>query len=213
MQSGMRIGVLPSPVLGKGDGESDGEVCNLVNSNQATSDKSSPDALLRVFLRCQTAIHRYLMVRSGNDRALCDDLMQTLWVRASGSSEHVPENEMEFWLRGIARNLLLTHISRTEANRKNIPRADPHLAAALADPISRSLRQGQSLWGKEASDQLMLALTNLPADDQELILAHYVRGESQTRLGERFGLSTRAVEARLYRAKKELREQLRSLVD
>lgn len=167
---------------------------------------------MRVYRASHAALFRFLMVRTGNDRALCEDLMQTLWVRAleSGGAGEVPEGELEFWLRGVARNLLLTYFRRAGAARRNFPRADARLAAEVAESVETG---GFSavLKRREAMDQLLLAMTDLPAEEQDLLVAHYVRGEEQGRIAERLGLPVRGVEAKLYRARKALRERLRDL--
>ena len=168
------------------------------------------DALTRVYRACHAALFRFLMVRAGNDRALCEDLMQTLWVRAIESGGGVSEGELEFWLRTVARNLLLTHFRREGAAKRNFPRADARLAAEVAQSVETG---GFSalLKRREAMDQLLLAMTDLAAEEQDLLVAHYVRGEEQGRIAERLGLPARGVEAKLYRARKALRERLQDL--
>ncbi|MFT3683687.1 MAG: sigma factor-like helix-turn-helix DNA-binding protein [Phycisphaerales bacterium] len=58
---------------------------------------------------------------------------------------------------------------------------------------------------------MLLAMTELPAAEQDLLVAHYVRGEEQAKLAERLGLSVRAVEAKLYRARKALHDRLQTV--
>ena len=54
-------------------------------------------------------------------------------------------------------------------------------------------------------------MTDLSSAEQELIVAHYFQEESQANLAARLGISVRAVEGRLYRARRALREKLRNL--
>ena len=64
---------------------------------------------------------------------------------------------------------------------------------------------------KEARDQLILAITDLPTSEQELIVGYYFQDESHARLAARQGISERAVAGRLYRARQALRRKLRDL--
>ncbi|MFT3683686.1 MAG: sigma factor [Phycisphaerales bacterium] len=103
--------------------------------------------LLSVFTACSAALFRFLMVRAGNDRALCDDLMQTLWLRASQGAPgrgEVPEGEIEFWLRAVARNLLVTHLRKRRSGatcREPTRRSPPTLRRTSDQRVdSRSAR-------------------------------------------------------------------------
>ena len=58
------------------------------------------------------------------------------------------------------------------------------------------------------SDQLLLAITELTSEEQELIVGHYFHGRSHDELAAECGLSPRAIEGRLYRARRALREKL-----
>ena len=64
---------------------------------------------------------------------------------------------------------------------------------------------------REGRDQLVLALTGLPTADQELIVGRYFQGRSHTDLAADLGISARAVEGRLYRARRVLLEVLANL--
>ena len=51
----------------------------------------------------------------------------------------------------------------------------------------------------------MLALTELPAEEQDMIILHYCDGQSYKQIGDKLQLSERAVEGRLYRARQKLK--------
>jgi len=164
-----------------------------------------------VFDRCSAALYRYFAVRVGGDAHLADDLMQQLWLNATRTERPVPEDQMEFWLRGIAANLIRAHWRRQKRRPAMIPLADPHLAAELADRLVTEELPPEILERKEARDQLLLAITELPSREQELIVGHYFDGASFAELARRTGSSERAIEGRLYRARQALREKLRHL--
>lgn len=162
--------------------------------------------------RCAPLLYRFFAVRLSRDGHAADDLMQQLWLAASRNGAAVPAGECEFWLRGVARNLLATHW-RTHARSIAAPVADPALAAELAQALDAAPLPSTLLARREVQHQLLLALTRLNAEDHDLIVAHYWRGVEFAELGRRLGISARAVEGRLYRARAALRDRLNSLDD
>ena len=46
---------------------------------------------------------------------------------------------------------------------------------------------------QELLDQVALAVTALPSAEQELVILHYVQGRPFKEIGERFGMSERAI--------------------
>ena len=168
-------------------------------------------AVEQVFDRCAAALARYFHVRSG-DEGLVDDLMQQLWLSAIRRAPRQAA-EVEPWLWTVARNLLRTHWRRSGRRAAHLPLPDPHLAAALSEQLVDAEHPERLMERREARDQVLLALTALPAAEQDLIAAHYFQGESHAVLAGRLGLSVRAIEGRLYRARAALRERLRHVED
>lgn len=164
-----------------------------------------------VFDRCSAALYRFVCVRVGGDRHLADDLMQQLWIQARRSDRYVPEAELEYWLRAIARNLVRSHWRGNARRPAHLPLADPALAGDLAERLAGEELPAAALAKREASDQLLLALTELSAGDQELLVEFYFHEQPQAELARRFGLTERAIEGRLYRARQALREKLQHL--
>jgi len=187
-------------------------VTTAASRNAAFSDRGTP-AVPRIeaaFDRCADALYRFLVVRAGGDVHLADDLMQQLWVQAR-HLDGTPDGEVEFRLRAIARNLLRTHWRRESRHAKHVPLADPRAAADVARQLVGGELPGESLERREMHDQLLLALTELPAEQQDLLVAVYFRGCSHAQLAARLGVSERAIEGRLYRARGALREKLEHL--
>jgi RNA polymerase sigma-70 factor (ECF subfamily) len=164
------------------------------------------------FNRYKPALYRYLIVRVGGDAHLAEDLLQQLWLQTSGNgSAAVPEDELEFWLRGVARNLVRAHWRQSRQRPPHLPIAEPELARELADRLGGEELPPEILERKEVRDQLLLALTALPGAEQELIFGHYFSGRTHGELAAATGLSERAIEGRLYRARRWLQERLRHL--
>jgi RNA polymerase sigma-70 factor (ECF subfamily) len=179
----------------------------VIDSGVAADDATGMDV---VFDRCKRSIYRYLVVRIG-DAHLADDLMQQLWLQARTSGASVPEDQLEFWLRGIARNLVRTHWRRRAGRPASITLPNPELAADLADRLVSEELPPEILERKEVRDQLLLAITELTSDQQEIVVAYYFHNRSHAQLAAEAGLSVRAVEGRLYRARQALREKLNHL--
>lgn len=166
----------------------------------------------RAFDAAADAVYRFFAIRTG-DRHLADDLMQQLWLQARTAATAVPPASLEAWLRTVARNLLRTHW-RVKARRPaHVPIPDADLAARLADRLVSADLPAEQLQQREVRDQLLLAMTALPADDQALMIGCYFQNESHQALATRWGVSERAIEGRLYRARQALRQHLASLDD
>ena len=179
----------------------------VIDDGVATDDVAAMEA---AFDRCKRSIYRYIVVRVG-DAHLADDLMQQLWLHARNSEASVPQDELEFWLRGIAKNLVRTHWRRQARRPTSLPLADPGLAGELAGRLASEELPAESLERKEVRDQLLLAITALASEDQELIVEHYFHDRSHAELAAEHGLSLRGVEGRLYRARQDLREKLKNV--
>ena len=180
-----------------------------IDNAARSEDATAMDA---AFDRCSRAIYRYIFVRVG-DAHLADDLMQQLWLQARTGRSDVPADQQEFWLRGIAKNLVRGHWRREKRRATRVLSADPRMAAELAERMGREPLPAEYLENREIQTHLMLAITALDSEEQELIIGHYFHGKGHADLARENGMSLRAVEGRLYRARRLLREKLKRLVE
>ena len=101
------------------------------------------------------------------------------------------------WLMGIARKLHMAH----RRQRKGLPlQALP----SQAEPTTEAT-------GDESGEEqitLLRVLQGLPSEWREVLSMRYAGQHSLAEIGELLGLSTRAVEGRLRRARKELESRL-----
>ncbi|MBX3387776.1 MAG: sigma-70 family RNA polymerase sigma factor [Phycisphaeraceae bacterium] len=178
---------------------------------------STPEARIEaVYDRAAPALYRFFLVRLSNDSHTASDLMQQLWLAAVRNARAVPEHELEFWLRSVARRLLASHWrTHTRALRFRADAAAGSArttaASSLADQLTTRLLPPSVLESDETRTLILLALTDLPADDQHLIIEHYFRGVPHAQIAEREGSTPRAIEGRLYRARQALRKRLTNL--
>ncbi len=169
--------------------------------------------LAKVFAETWPTLHRFIAVRVGGDEALAEDCLQQTCLEAARSKRVPPREELEPWLRGIARNVLRHHWRRTKLTPQTIPVPNRRLAKALSASIDRGPLPPEWLVRKEVRDQLLLAITELMTPDQEVIYRFYFAGESYEDLAEVLSVSVRGIEGRLYRARAELRRKLAHLSD
>jgi RNA polymerase sigma-70 factor (ECF subfamily) len=172
---------------------------------------TSPPDLAAAYDRLGAVLFRFFYVRVGRDEHLAADLMQQLWAAACRNARSVPEREIEYWLRGVARNLLNTHWRRVSARPTHVGMEDGRTGQSLAERLTRERMPEEDLEKREVQDHLLRAITKLSSADQELIFAHYFEGAAQVDLAERIGMSARAIEGRLYRARQLLREALKEI--
>ena len=165
----------------------------------------------QMFDQCSTALYRYVSVRVGYDPSLVDDLMQQLWLKVTQSDRMIPREEFEYWLRRLAKNLITDHWRKVGRRPDHVPIENPNVAAELAGSIDREVLPQDILEKREIHDQLLLAITELRHEDQDLIIRHYVRGESFAEIAQAVNVSERAIEGRLYRARQQLRLKLSHL--
>lgn len=169
--------------------------------------------LAEVFAAGWHALYRYIAVRVGGNEALADDCMQQTCLEAARSNRVPARQEMELWLRGVARNVIRRHWRRARLSPKSLAVVDRAVALRIAEAIDRGPLPPEWLVQKEVRDQLLLAITELMAPEQNVIYRFYFAGESYEELAEASGVSVRSVEGRLYRARAELRRKLAHLAD
>lgn len=183
---------------------------NLSTAAEVSLRVTSEPAFERAYDACAPSLYRFFVVRTG-DSHLADDLMQQLWLQGRNGAENVPPANLEYWLRAIARNLLRTHW-RVKARRPvAIAVPDPDVAADLSERLVNEEIPAADLENKEIRDQLLLAITDLSSQEQELIVGCYFENLSHAALAARLGISERAIEGRLYRARQALRQRLKAL--
>lgn len=139
---------------------------------------------------------------AGYDRDLIEDVLQETWWRAVRSWRRlgVPDSPAA-WLATVARNILRNEFRR----RQFVPLVDEH--HTLADN-SLSADPSSALEVAERETELHRAIRRLAPADADLLTSFYSGQTSVAALAARLGISDRAVEGRLRRARKKLRIQL-----
>ena len=181
-----------------------------VMSSQGARDKQ--DRLRRVFRECGDGLYRFILVRIGGDRNTADDLLQQTCHEAAGH-RRMPNDDTacEAWLHGIARNLIRRHWRQSGRNGRVIPLEDSGRSRQLVEDMESRPLPPDAVAQKESSNQLLLAVTALPASDQRVVFAFYFEGRSQADIAAELGVTVKSVEMQLYRARQRLRASLRDI--
>jgi RNA polymerase sigma-70 factor (ECF subfamily) len=106
------------------------------------------------------------------------------------------------WALTIARHALIDHLRQT---RETVPVEDlaDVLAGSWQDPLEGLIRT-------EQADRILARLGEMPAATREMVALHYTQGLRLKDIGDLLGLSEDAVKQRLSRARRELRDHLRT---
>ncbi|MDA1273465.1 MAG: sigma-70 family RNA polymerase sigma factor [Verrucomicrobia bacterium] len=169
------------------------------------------DALDRLMNRHAEKLFHYLIriVRNEGD---AEDIAQESFVRVYRHRDRFrPKLKFSTWLYAIATNLARDHL-RWRSRRPQVSLNSPvnETSSEMMDVIpSSSSTPGEMLEANERSAIIRHAIAALPEENRiPLILAEF-EDRSQADIASILGCSVKAVEMRLYRARKELGKLLR----
>ena len=167
----------------------------------APADAAEP-ALIVMYRETVQPLHQFVARRSGGSRELVEDVLQEVYLRAVEvwSAGRPPRAALP-WLKTLARNLLINYY------RKHRPGlVDP----ALLGEVVNATEPGAT---PRAVALIHLALARLPDRHARFVEAFHLDGRSVRDIATEHGLSERAVEGRLARARKALRTRLEPLLE
>jgi RNA polymerase sigma-70 factor (ECF subfamily) len=135
------------------------------------------------------------------------DVLQDAFVSAmSNLNRYDPARPFEAWLRRIALNKCRDRARREAVRRAfGLSRRGPEETEAVADDGQGA---DEHLSASVALKSLEQAIATLPAALKEPLVLTALEGLSQKEAGDILGLSAKAVEVRVYRAKRQLAEML-----
>lgn len=154
-------------------------------------------AFAELVRRYLDAVHGYLYRLTGS-RDDADDLAQDTFLRVWTRAETWRPGSVRLttWLHRIAHNLWVDARRRTRTTSLE----DPELLLDPAPGADAELRDGRAI------RQLDQALRALPINQRAAVLLAEVRGFSNHEIAAVLGISVRAVESLLGRARRQLRE-------
>ena len=163
-------------------------------------DRITAAELERIYDDTIVELYGYVSRRCGGRRDLAEDITQEAWLRALRHwREHgVPANPLG-WLTTVARNLIVSFFRRREAVPLDALSPSDVLAAVDANTVNESA---------EIASLVSRALTRLPPAQAQLLETFQYDRMKMSQLAEAYGISERAVEGRLRRARERLRHEL-----
>ena len=155
-----------------------------------------PDELIVVYRETVNQLYEFASRRAGGSRELAEDVTQETYLRATRawSKSGLPDCPLA-WLQTVARNLLLNHYRRRQPERLDSTDLDSVLDSTASD-------------GREAAALVCWGLARLKARHARLLEAFYLDDRPVRSIAEDFGVSQRAIEGRLRRARLALKKLL-----
>lgn len=156
--------------------------------------------LTAIYRETVDALYGYASRRCGGVRQAAEDVTQEAWLRAvrEWRRSGLPDNPLA-WLTTVARNLILNQLRRQE------PVPLDAVPAALADA---ALDQDDAIDTADTARVVNAALARMPEHEARLLEAFHFERRRMAQLAESLGISERAVEGRLRRARERLRAEL-----
>ena len=160
--------------------------------------------ILAVYRETIDGLYRYASRHACGDRALAEDVTQETWLRAVRDWRRKgPPDEPLAWLTTVARNLLASHYRR---------RRPASLESVSAGDVLAAFDTGRAAESAELSTVVCHALARMPAGQAQLLEAFHFDDRRMSQIARASGLSERAVEGRLRRARERLRRELESIL-
>lgn len=150
-----------------------------------------------------------VLLARGVERSDLEEILQEVSRTALASADQLRDPEKAFpWLYRIAVVSALQHRRREGRRRKHLERYAEQLAA---EPSSEATDPLAWLLAEEQRQLVREAVEHLPSRDAEILLLKYTEDWNYRELARHLGISTRAVESRLHRAREKLRRALANL--
>jgi RNA polymerase sigma-70 factor (ECF subfamily) len=164
------------------------------------ADHISEEEIRRIYRDTIDALYGFVSRRCGGQRELAEDVTQEVWLRAvrDWRRKGLPDSPIA-WLTTVARNLILNHLRQRESISIDTVSSGQVLAAVENNTVADSA---------EIATVVNQALAKLPKEEARLLESfHYDRCRT-AQLAESYGVSERAIEGRLRRARQRLRREL-----
>ena len=166
---------------------------------------SSDDRILAVYRDTIDPLYRYVSRNCGGDRTLAEDVTQEAWLLAVREwRKKGPPDQPIAWLTTVARNILVSYYRR----KRPAPLDSVSPAEVLA-----ALENGRTTESTEIGAVVCHALARIPAAEAQILEAFHFEDRRMSQIAQTLGLSERAVEGRLRRARQRLRRELESILN
>jgi RNA polymerase sigma factor (sigma-70 family) len=164
------------------------------------SDQITESQLTSIYRETLDSLYGYVSRRCEGERQVAEDVTQETWLRAVREWRRAgrPDNPLA-WLTTVARNLLSNHYRQ----HAGVP-IDEVTPSEIVDRLTRE----EDLDSAELVSLVNDALSRLPAGEAGLLEAFHFERQRIAQIAQQHGISERAVEGRLRRARERLRREL-----
>ena len=160
--------------------------------------------MLAVYRETIEPLYAYVSRCCYGDRTLAEDVTQEAWLRAVREWRRKgPPDRPLAWLTTVARNLLVSYYRR----KKPAP-----LDSVSAAEIIAAIEDGDAVRSEEIATAVGHAMSRLPDAEARLLEAFHFENRRVAQIAEGAGISERAVEGRLRRARERLKRELESFM-
>ena len=161
------------------------------------------DRILAVYRETIDPLYRYVSRMCGGDRSLAEDVTQEAWLRAvrEWRRKGLPDEPLA-WLKTVARNLIVTYYRRQR----------PSALEGVLDNAASSANIERDAESAQTVSVVHHALSRMPASQAGLLETFHLEDRPTADIARDTGVSERAVEGRLRRARQRLRRELASLL-
>ena len=155
--------------------------------------------LRQIYRETVDALYAYVSRRCGGVREVAEDITQETWLRAvrDWTRNGIPDVPLA-WLTTVSRNLMLNQARRPDAFDLDAVSAEDLLGTTDHDTLESA----------EIASVVTEALDRLPEAEAKLLRAFHYDRIKVAEIARAYGISERAVEGRLRRARQRLRHEL-----
>jgi RNA polymerase sigma-70 factor (ECF subfamily) len=178
------------------------------------------EAVARLADAAVAPLYRFCFYRVGCDGHLCEDVVQETLVRAIRELEAYDParagGAIFGWLSGLARNEIRRALARERSGRRRASLEElwQRMDRELMDIFARLGEQAlpEELLARDETRQMVNAtMSQLPPHYSAALEAKYVTGQSVRGMADAFGLTEKAVESTLTRAREAFRRTFLAL--
>ena len=157
--------------------------------------RGDEEAFTRLHELYSLQLYKYLLVLTKGDELEAREVLQSVFVKLARKMELFDEERRLWaWMCRLTRN---TFLDRYRSRRR-----DARLVSIEQLPLESDSSEPQT----EAAQALELALGSFPAEDAELLRIAYIDDVPIQQLADEAGQSYKAMESRLGRLRKKLKE-------
>ncbi|MEO5707708.1 MAG: RNA polymerase sigma factor [Alteraurantiacibacter sp.] len=156
--------------------------------------------------RHREAIFRFARAHTANDDAALDIVQQTFIAAFAALKRYDQSRPLRHWLTRIALNKCRDWARRRKVRALFSFAAPLELAPDPTDPAADVEREASD---RQELARVLAAMTGVPAKLRDVLVLRTVEGFSQAETAVLLGITEKAVETRLHRARNKLQELLR----